>query len=472
MSTHIWHSLKQSTTDIRLLWFSVFIRMISFGLTNQVLTLYLRELNISEVNIGLFMSLTMVGDSVISYALTWNANKLGNRFIMLLGSFLMIVAGFIFSTGTGNFHYLLFAAIVGVISPSGNEAGPFKTIEETVLANLTPPNHRPEIYAIHWILGSVGASLGSVLAGLIVQTLILNHGFSPKDAYRCTFYVIVFTSVLKFASLLFISEKAEPSYIPPYKLTLENQLDNEDNEESNRTIDSQASTSTMTSANGERQPLLRIQSTVEHPTITGLSPQTQSILFKLMVPFMLDSFGYGFMTNAWVVYYFKKRYQISAVILGVLFGFSGIAMSISAIPSAWFAKRFGPIKSSVLTQIPCGLFFMAIPLLGYNFNVAAVFYLLNQVTTAFDVVPRQIILTSLIPPVELSKVMGSVNIGKQIARSISPCFTGFFARDGLLWLCFQLTGTFLIMANLFLAVEFSCLDEKVRKLEQVDHDIV
>lgn len=187
---------------------------------------------------------------------------------------------------------------------------------------------------------------------------------------------------------------------------------------------------------------------------------------------MLDSFGNGFMTNAWVVYYFKERYKTPAVLLGTLFGLSGIAMSVSAIPSAWFAKQFGPIKSSVMTQIPCGLFFMMIPILGFNFSLGSLFYLLNQMTTAFDVVPRQIILTTLVEPTDLSKVMGSVNIGKQIARSISPYFTGYFAEAQLLWVCFLITGVLLIIANLILAIDFSDLDEKVREIEQVQHDIM
>lgn len=472
--THILLSLKQSSADIRLLWFSVFIRMISFGLTNQILTLYLKELGISEVKIGMFMSLTMIGDSVISYTLTWNANKIGNRFVMLLGSFLMIVASGIFSTGTSNFSYLLFGAVVGVISPSGNEAGPFKTIEEAVLANLTPPNHRPEVYAIHWTLGSIGASLGSFLAGVSVDFFKHKMGYSRVDSYRYTFFILVFTSFMKFVSLLFVSRKAEPSYVPPYKI-VQDETDTDSHSISANTTQDSASSDLAQSVLGEtneRRPLLRIESTIEHDTLTGLSPQSQAILFKLMVPFMLDSFGNGFMTNAWVVYYFKKRYKTPAVLLGTLFGFSGIAMSVSAIPSAWFAKRFGPIKSSVLTQIPCGLFFMLIPLLGFNFRLGSLFYILNQMTTAFDVVPRQIILTTLVEPIELSKVMGSVNIGKQIARSISPYFTGYFAEAQLLWVCFLITGVLLILANLILAVDFSDLDEKVRRIEQVHYDIV
>jgi len=449
--------------------------MIAFGLTNQVLTLYLQELGISEVKIGYFMALTMVGDSIISYILTWNANQIGNRFIMLLGSFLMIVAGVVFASGTSNFQYLLFAAIVGVISPSGGDTGPFKTIEETVLANLTPPNHRPEIYAIHGILASVGGSLGSFIAGSLINYFTNTENTNYKVAYQYSFIFLVFISIIKFISLLFISHKAEPSYVPTFKvIDADNSYSSIDSTNHQQDAEISCSSSLMDNTATdypESRPLVRIESKIEHPTITGLSPSTQSILFKLLVPFMMDSFGYGFITNAWVVYYFKNRYEVSAFILGLLFSIAGIAMSISALPSAWFAKKFGPIKSSILTQIPCALFFMAIPVLGFNFNLASMFFILNQMTTAFDVVPRQIILTSLIEPIELSRVMGSVNICKQIARSISPCFTGYFAEFNSLWMCFIINGCLLILANVILAIDFSDLDLKVKRMEQIQHRI-
>ncbi|GMM30837.1 hypothetical protein DAMA08_035820 [Martiniozyma asiatica (nom. inval.)] len=474
MSTHVFLSIKQSSKDIKLLWFSVFVRMLSFGFTNQVLILYLEELGITESQIGIFISLTMIGDSILSYFLTWNSLKFGNRNIMWSGALLMFAAGSVFASGTTNFTYLLLAAVFGVISPSGNDTGPFKTIEETVLAHLTPPNHRAEIYAVHWVLGSVGSSLGSLIAGLFIQYSVFNLGNSYKQAYQRSFYIFCLVSAIKFILMLFLSHKTEHSYIPPYQRQLQQHQDQQRQQEPAifyGSIDDDNDPRFESIRQSASRSSLAVQSTVEHQTWTGLSPHTQSILFQLLVPFMMDSFGYGFMPGAWVVYYFKTYLGASSVLLGILFSSSDIAMSISAIPSAWFAKRFGPIKSSVFTQIPCGIFFACVPIFGSSIPVAAAFYLLNQVTTAFDVVPRQIILTSIVKPEELAKVMGSVNIGKQIARSISPYLTGVLAEHGYLWICFLISASFLILANVILAIRFRGLDEKVRKMESVNHEI-
>jgi hypothetical protein len=45
----------------------------------------------------------------------------------------MVFAGILFAF-TRNFYLLLFAATIGVISPSGNEVGPFLAIEQSALA--------------------------------------------------------------------------------------------------------------------------------------------------------------------------------------------------------------------------------------------------------------------------------------------------------------------------------------------------
>ncbi|GMG34848.1 unnamed protein product [Ambrosiozyma monospora] len=198
--------------------------MMSFGLTNQVLTLYLKELHISEPNIGLFMSLTMIGDSVLSYFLTWNSNKIGNRRVMIIGSVLMFLSGGVFASGTSNFTILLVASVLGVISPSGNETGPFKSIEEAVLAKLTPPNHRPEIYAIHWVLAAAGSSIGSLCAGALIQTLTSKYEFSFARAYRTAFIFYCGISVVKATSMLFLTGKCEASYIPKFEQEQQQQI--------------------------------------------------------------------------------------------------------------------------------------------------------------------------------------------------------------------------------------------------------
>src|SRR5687768_3943053 len=107
--------------------------MFAYGLLSVVLVLYLVELGLQEWEVGLLLTLTLIGDTAISLWLTTTADRLGRRRTLIAGGLLMAVAGIVFLT-TGNFWLLVIAGTIGVISPSGNEIGPFLSIEQAALS--------------------------------------------------------------------------------------------------------------------------------------------------------------------------------------------------------------------------------------------------------------------------------------------------------------------------------------------------
>ena len=62
------------------------------------------------------MTLTLVGDVVISFLLTLFADAMGRKAVLALGSLLMTGSGVVFAL-FGNYWMLLGAAVLGVISP-------------------------------------------------------------------------------------------------------------------------------------------------------------------------------------------------------------------------------------------------------------------------------------------------------------------------------------------------------------------
>src|SRR5258708_2235712 len=100
------------------------IRLFAYGLLSVILVLYLSEVGLSLIQIGSLITLTLIGDTAISLWLTTQADRIGRRRMLIIGSGLIILAGVVFSS-TSSFLLLLFAAIIGVISPTGNEVGPF-----------------------------------------------------------------------------------------------------------------------------------------------------------------------------------------------------------------------------------------------------------------------------------------------------------------------------------------------------------
>jgi MFS family permease len=114
--------------------------------------------------------------------LTTTADRVGRKRTLVIGAALMLGAGIAFVL-TQNPWLLMLAAIVGVISPSVNEIGPFLSIEQAALSQLVPDKRRTQIFAWYNLVGSFAAAAGALCAGVVAQAL-QNSGWTPLDSYR------------------------------------------------------------------------------------------------------------------------------------------------------------------------------------------------------------------------------------------------------------------------------------------------
>ena len=107
--------------------------MFGYGLASVVLVLYLAALGLPDPAIGALLTATLLGDAAISLWLTTHADRVGRRRVLLAGALLMCLAGIGFAS-TSAVPVLILAATIGVISPSGNEVGPFLAVEQASLS--------------------------------------------------------------------------------------------------------------------------------------------------------------------------------------------------------------------------------------------------------------------------------------------------------------------------------------------------
>lgn len=175
-------TLRDLTADGRLLFATRAARMFGYGFLAVVLVLYLARLGLDGAAIGLLLALTLVGDTVISLWLTTHADRIGRRRVLLAGAGLMVAAGLVFAT-TNLFPLLLVAGTIGVISPSGNEVGPFLAVEQASLSQTVPDARRTAVFAWYNLVGQVGTACGALGAGLFAQAL-QGAGFSRLDSLR------------------------------------------------------------------------------------------------------------------------------------------------------------------------------------------------------------------------------------------------------------------------------------------------
>ena len=162
--------MEHKKTDLILLFITRITRLFAYGFLSVTLALYLAEIGLDVKEIGLLFTLTLAGDSVISLWITTSADYRGRRCMLILGAVLMVMAGIVF-TMTRNQIFLILAAIVGVISPSGYETGPFLSIEQAALTQLVSDKQRTHIFAWYNLVGSFATAAGSLAGGVMVHVM-------------------------------------------------------------------------------------------------------------------------------------------------------------------------------------------------------------------------------------------------------------------------------------------------------------
>ena len=82
-----------------------------------------------------------------------------------------------------------------------------------------------------------------------------------------------------------------------------------------------------------------------------------------------------------------------------------------------------------------------------------------------DTVPRSAFLAAVVLPSERTAIMGTVNVVKTCAQSLSPLLTGILAERDLFWLAFVLAGTLKAIYDISILIVF--LGQRPREEEVV-----
>ncbi|KAL8893543.1 MAG: hypothetical protein Q9192_005162 [Flavoplaca navasiana] len=430
------YSILGSSRDSKLLCIQRFVRLFAYGASTLILALYLSNLGITDARIGLFMSMTLWGDVVISFVLTLFADGLGRRRILMLGAVLMSASGLVF-TFSGNYWVLVAASIFGVISPSGSEIGPFKAIEESTLSQLTSPDTRSDIFAWYTLLGNAGTAFGMITCGWLVEWLQSLDNWTATHAHRFVFGVYAFLGTVKFILATMLSDKCEPES-PKQEYQKVTELDNIEIESLLSSSDDNDNSPHHPAPLQTSKPLPPIPKK-KHSILPSISTTSRSILLKLSILFSFDSFASGIATASWITYFFTTNFSLPEGTLGTLFFTTSIIAALSNLVASSISKRIGLLKTMVFTHLPSAIFLALIPV-PTTVVPAMTFLVLRACTQNMDQVPRQAFLAAAVLPAERTAVMGVVNVVKTLSQSGGPVVTGWLAGMQKFWIAFLIAG--------------------------------
>jgi len=402
--------LKILTRDAYLLFLTRFVRLFAYGSLSVVLVFYLIGLGLRESQTGILLTLTLVGDTVISLYLTTRADRMGRRRMLVVGAILMAAAGLAFAF-TSNLVFLIIAGMIGVISPSGNEVGPFLSIEQAALSHVVPDRSRTDVFAWYTLAGSVATALGALFAGAITSVL-QRTTLPPVAAYRVVVVLYAVLGVLLACLFLRLSSAAEV-HSPRDGSALPTTLKN----------------------------------------LFGIG-QSHRVVVKLSSLFALDSFAGGFVVQSFAAYWFYLRFGVNPAIIGVIFFWANIFAGISALLAARLAARWGLVNTMVLTHLPSNILLILVPLMP-KLWLAVLVLLVRFSISQMDVPTRQSYLMAVVHKDERSAAAGITGVARTTGAAISPLFVGFmFARASWINVPFFLAGTLKILYDLLLYKEF------------------
>jgi MFS family permease len=394
--------------DARLLFLTRSLRMFSYGLVSVVLVLYLASLGLHDTSIGLLLGLTLAGDAVISLWLTTHADRVGRRKVLLVGAALMCLAGVAFAV-TDVFVVLLAAAIVGVISPSGNEVGPFLAVEQASLAQATDDRERTRVLAWWNLVASFSTAAGALGGGLAAGALI-GAGLATADAYRDVIVVYAVLGLVLAALFTRVSPAIEVPDAPDVTIA-------------------------------RRLGLHRSQRTVA----------------RLSALFALDAFGGGFVVQALIAYWFHLRFGASPALIGGVLFVANLLAGISALLAVPLAARIGLIRTMVYTHLPSNVLLILVPFMP-TLELAVLVLLLRFSISQMDVPTRQSYTMAVVDSDERSAAAGVTGIARSVGAAAAPIISApLVGIPGLAALPFVLSGSLKIVYDLLLYRSFQAM---------------
>jgi len=374
-------------SDGYLLFLARSMRMFSYGFLSIGLLLYLDALSYSQFEIGTLFTATLLGDLFVTLYLTTVADSFGRKATLMIGAVLKIFAGVVFAS-SDRFVVLLLAGVIGVISPTGGEIGPFLAVEQAALTEtVVQPEKITMLLGWYNVFGYLSQALGSLVAGVLIFQLQAND-FSQLDSYRS----ILIGYALFGAVKLLLYSCLSPSI------------------EALHTRDLAARGSFW-----DRFGLHR--------------PESRKIVAKLSCLFVLDAFGGGFVMQTILVYWFAVKYpSMDAEMLGTMLAVANILAGLSALAATPLVQRIGAINVMVVTHFPSNILLLFVPFMPTR-DSAVLVLLLRFTVSQMDVPARQSYIATVVHSDERSAAGGITNLVRSIGLSVSPLLAGYLLEQ-------------------------------------------
>jgi MFS family permease len=345
------------------------LRAFAYGLGSVLIGASLAERGFSGLEVGVIFGALLAGSALVSVGLARYADRVGRRRAYLLLLATMGVAGAVFAL-TGWLPALVLAALTGTVSVDVVESGPFTSLEQAMLPEVAGTTDPTRLFGTYNTVATLAGSLGALAAG------------GP--------------------ALLGLSSQR---WLLAY---------------------SAAALASLVAAFGLSPAVERVVTPEPKPPLH----RSRRIVLRLSGLFALDSFGGGFVTQAFIAYVFVREYDASLETLSWTFFAIGILQAVSFQAAVRIAGRIGLLRTMVFTHLPSNVLLAAIAF-APSLETAIVLLLARSLLSQMDVPTRQAYVIQVVDPSERAAAAGYTNTARYVTRPVAPPIAGVVLQVSL-----------------------------------------
>jgi MFS family permease len=333
------------------------LRAFAYGLGSVVIGVSLSRRGFSGAQVGIVLGALLAGVALASIAVARTGDRIGRRRWYLGLLVTMGIAGAAFAL-TGSLWLLVLAALTGTVSTEVVESGPFTSLEQAMLPSTAGSRDPTRLFGTYNTIATLAGSLGALAA---VTTAFL--AVPPQRLLLVYVVVAVLGGVV---------------------------------------------TSGLSDA-------------VEAPRRTAAPPlqRSRGIVRRLSALFALDSFGGGFVTQAFIAYWFTETHGTSPETLGVVFFTVGLLQAVSFQVAVRLAGRIGTVNTMVFTHLPSNVLLALIPLAPSEAGALALLFA-RYALSQMDVPTRQAYVVGVVEPDERTAAAAYTNTARYVVRPLGP----------------------------------------------------
>lgn len=344
------------------------LRSFADGFIAVVLPAYLLALGMSQVEVGVLSTATLVGSALATLAVGRWGHRHPLRRLLLAAAVLMAATGLGFAAFSSLWP-LLVVAFLGPLNPSGGDSSVFLPLEHSVLAAATTADNRATAFGRYSFTGSACGAVGALAAAL--PEWIAGWGaLTMLEGLRLMFLLYAATGVGAWLLYLRLPERKPEDEAPP----------------------------------------------------TPLGP-SRATVWKLAALFSVDSFAGGLVINSLLALWLFQRFDLSLAEAGAFFFWTGSLAAVSQLLAPVLARRIGLVNTMVFTHIPASLCLIGAAF-AESLGLVLVLLFVRSALSQMDVPARSAFVMSVVTPPERPAAASFTAVPRSLASALSPSLTG------------------------------------------------